>query len=114
MRTNLSCCLGLIDNGQHKSTNRLLVLVPHERSHGIMRILENLCMLLLKALKMRAIKDTMAFVADSIGGTKCAPAQMSWHLGHPNPALLNRQGMSTHPKMENGSELCHRKGQLIS
>ncbi len=22
MRTNLSCCLGLIDNGQHKSTNR--------------------------------------------------------------------------------------------
>ncbi len=30
MRTNLSCCLGLIDNGQYKSTNRLLVLVPHD------------------------------------------------------------------------------------
>ncbi len=41
MRTNLSCCLGLIDNGQYKSTNRLLVLVPHERPHGIMRILKN-------------------------------------------------------------------------
>ncbi len=39
MRTNLSCCLGLTDNGQYKSTNRLLVLVPHERPHGIMRIL---------------------------------------------------------------------------
>ncbi len=61
MRTKLSCCLGLIDNnGQHNGTNRLLVLVPHERSHDIMRILENLCTLLPKALKMRAIKDTMA------------------------------------------------------
>ncbi len=64
MRTNLSdrCCLGLIDNGQYKSTNELQVPVPDERpglsavSHGIMRILENLCMLLPKALKMRAIK----------------------------------------------------------
>ncbi len=42
MRTNLSCCLGLIDNGQHKSTNRLLVPVPHERSHGIM-IIDQTC-----------------------------------------------------------------------
>ncbi len=53
MRTNLSSCLGLIDNGQYKSTKRLLVLMPHERPHGIMRILEILCMLLPKALKMR-------------------------------------------------------------
>ncbi len=90
MRTNLSCCLGLIDKGQHKGTNRLLVIVPHERSQGIMRVLENLCMLLPKALKMRAIKDTMVLAADSIAGTKCAPAQMSWHLGHLNLALLNR------------------------
>ncbi len=47
----------LIDNGQQKSTNRLLVLVPHERSHGLMRtmrIMEPPCMLLPKALKMRA------------------------------------------------------------
>ncbi len=63
-------------NGQHKSTNRL-ILVPHDRSHGFMRILENLCMLLPKVLKMRATKDTMALVADSIDGTKRAPAQMS-------------------------------------
>ncbi len=55
----------------------------------------------------------MALVADSIGGTKHAPAQMSWHLRHLKPALLNRQGISTHPKMENGSELCHWKGQLM-
>ena len=37
-----------------------------------MKIPENLCMLLQKALKMRAIKHTMALIADSIGGTKCA------------------------------------------
>ncbi len=55
MRANLSCCLDLIDNGQYKSTNRNVVLVPHERSHDIMRILENPCMLLPEALKMRAI-----------------------------------------------------------
>ncbi len=78
-----------------------------------MRIPENLCMLLSKALKMRAIKHTMALITDSSGRTKCAPAQMPWHLRHLNPALLNRQGMSTHPKMENGSELCHWKGQLV-
>ncbi len=78
-----------------------------------MRIPENLCMLLPKALKMRAIKHTMALITDSSGRTKCAPAQMPWHLRHLNPALLNRQGMSTHPKMENGSELCHWKGQLV-
>ncbi len=104
MRTNLSYSLGLIDNGQHKSTNRLLALVPHDRPHGVMRIPENLCMLLPKALKMGAIKHTMAFITDSSGRTKCAPAQMPWHLRHLNPALLNRQGMSTHPKTENGSE----------
>ncbi len=32
---------------------RLLVLVPHETPHGIMRIQENLCMLLPKALKLQ-------------------------------------------------------------
>ncbi len=100
MRTNLSIWLGLIDNGQHKSTNRLLVLVPHDRPHGVMRIPENLCMLLPKALKMRAIKHTMALITDSIGRTQCAPAQMPLHLRHLNPALLNRQGMSIHSKMD--------------
>ncbi len=78
-----------------------------------MRIPENHCMLLPKALKMRAIKHTMALITDSIVCTKCAPAQMPWHLRHLNPALLNRQGMGTHPKMDNGSELCHWKGQLV-
>ncbi len=79
MRTNLSCRLGLIDNGQYKSTNRPLFLVPHKRSHGTKTTLETLGMLLPNALKMkmRATKDTMApaLVADCIGGTKCASVQ---------------------------------------
>ncbi len=85
----------------------------HKRD--LMRILEYLCMLLPKPMKMkmRAIKDTMALIAVGIGSTEWASAQMSWYLGHPNAALLNRQRMSTHPKMENGPELCQRKGQLM-
>ncbi len=68
--------------------------MPHDKPHGVMRIPENQCMLLPKAQKMRAIKQTMALITDSIGCTKCAPAQMPWHLRHLNPALLNRQGMN--------------------
>ncbi len=40
--TETYICLGLIDDGQHKSTNRLLVLVPHDRPHGVMRIHQGL------------------------------------------------------------------------
>ncbi len=82
-RTDLPWCLGLfpIDNGQHEDTNRLLamVLVPHERPHGIMRTLENPCMLLpllSKALKMRAAKGIVTLVANNIGCTKLAAAQL--------------------------------------
>ncbi len=74
----LSEARALIDNGQHKSTyklRRILFLVPNDGPLGIMRILEDLCMLLPKALKIRAIKDTMALLADSIGGT------CQWYLG---------------------------------
>ena len=76
LRTNLAWCLGLIDNGQQKGKDRLLVLVPNERPHGIMRILENLHMLLPKALKTRAINLATSAI-------------VSGHPGHPNPALLN-------------------------
>ena len=45
--------------------------------------------------------------------TKRASAHMLGYPGHPNPPLPNWQGMSTQPKMKHGSELCHRKRQLI-
>ncbi len=77
-----------------------------------MRILEKFCMLPTKTLKTRAVKDTMVLVAHSTGGTQCASAQMSWHLWHPAPALLNWQGVGTHPKMDNGPEKARRPSQL--
>ncbi len=46
-----------------------------ERSHDIMKILETICIMrlskLTNALKMMAIGDTVALVADNTGGTKC-------------------------------------------
>ncbi len=51
-----------------------MVLVLHERPHGIMTILASICMPLpdaLKYLKMRAIKDITALVAHCTGGTTC-------------------------------------------
>ncbi len=75
----------------------LLFLVPHETSHGIMGILENSCMLLPKALKMRT-PDTqwlkwlqwcslpIALVAQNVHRRKAL--RWLWYLGHPNPALL--------------------------
>ncbi len=69
-------------------------------------------MLLPKALRMRAIKDAMVLIADSIGGTKCAPANVV-APGASQSCLDNRQEMSTHRKMEDGPELCHWRGQLM-
>ncbi len=64
MRTNpdLLCCLGLIDNGQYKSTNRLLVVVPHERPHGIMEFvsLDQKCVCALVLASTGTGPDVMA------------------------------------------------------
>ncbi len=61
MRTTVSSCLGLSDNGKYKS--RPLVLVPYDRPQSIMTILEGFCILLPKALQIRAIKDTLTLTA---------------------------------------------------
>ena len=53
MRTNLSSCLGLFHNGQNHSTNRLLILVPHEGTHGTMRLIKQLRMFRPKIIKVR-------------------------------------------------------------
>ncbi len=77
MRTTLSGCLGLSDDGQHKGTSKLLVIVPHATPHGTMRVLEKLCMLLPEALKMRAINDTMVLIV------RCGSCQVLkvWVMG---------------------------------
>ncbi len=66
-----------------------------------MRIPENQCTLLPKAQKMRAIKQTMALITDSIGCTKCAPAQI---LGVPSPFSGGR--------IRNAGDLAFRKAML--
>ena len=110
MRTNLSSRLGLIHNGQNHSTNRLLILVPHEGTHGTTRLTKQLRMFRPKITKMRAIKEAMPLISNSPCGAKGASAQMSWHSWPIKPALLNWQSMCAHLKwridlsflMENG------------
>ncbi len=62
-----------MDNGQDKSTNRLLVFLPHDRSHGTERIPENLWMLFNAAAaegsENEVNQTSMALIAKSIGGT---------------------------------------------
>ena len=84
--------LGLFDNGLYKRTNKILVLMPHDRLHespgrGLNAVAEG--------CEIRAVKDTLALVAHSVGGPKCASAQLFCYPGPSNPALLNWQGVST-------------------
>ncbi len=67
MTTNPSGRLSLPDNGGHRDTNKLLVLVPHETPHDTSRVLEKSCMLLPRIPKIRVIKDTVALIAHSTG-----------------------------------------------
>ena len=93
MRTNLSSCLGLIHNGQNHSTNRLLIFVPHEGTHGTMCLIKQLRMVRPKITKMRAIKEAMPLIPNSPCGAEGASAQMPWHSWPVKPALLNWQSM---------------------
>ena len=85
MRTNLASCLGLIHNGKNHSTNRFLILVPHEGTHGTMCLINQLKQLrmvrpkITKITKMRAIKKAMPLIPNSPGGAEGASAQMPRH-----------------------------------
>ena len=113
------------------NTSRLLVRVQHailsaaERPHDIMEILEKICIMrlsrLAKALKVTAIEDTVALVADNMGGAKWASAQMSWYPGHPNPDFsppppplppppARQCSISTHPKRNIKLSFATRRG----
>ena len=93
MRTNLSSCLGLIHNGQNHSTNRLLIFVPHEGTHGTMCLIKQLRMVRPKTTKMRAIKEAMPLIPNGLCGAEGASAQLPWHSWPIKPALLNWQSM---------------------
>ncbi len=88
--------------------------MPHGTPHSTLKMLQRLCILLPRIPLMRAIKDTMALVAHSMGVTNpgCICSNILVPLAF-NPALLSRQGVSTHAYMDNWPELCHQKRQLI-
>ena len=54
-----------------------------------MGVTKELCMLLPKNTKARAIKNTVPLITNSSSGAECAPAQVSGHTQSPKPALLN-------------------------
>ena len=80
-------------------TNGFLVLVPHERLHGAISILEQRPELPTNVRKMRAVKDVMPLIAYCMRIAQCAPAQLPGDHWPGKPALLNRQGMGAHPKL---------------
>ena len=86
MRTNLSSRLGLIHNGQNHSTNRLLILVPHEGTHGTMCLTKQLRMFRPKITKMRAIKEAMPLIP--MGTAAIQRENECLTLGHLDPIIV--------------------------
>ena len=93
MRTDLCSCLGHLQNGCEAMANSLLVLMPHEHTHGAFSILKQIGILSPDGTKVRAVKNVMKLIANSLSATKVAPTEMAGEAGPNKPALLNRQRM---------------------
>ena len=76
----------LLGNGYH-----LLVLMPHEQTHGAFSILKQIGILSPDGTKARAVKNVMKLIANSLSVAKVAPTEMAGEAGLNKPALLNRQ-----------------------
>ena len=93
MRTDLCSCLGHLQNGCEAMANSLLVLMPHEQTHGAFSILKQIGILSPDGTKARAVKNVMKLIANSLSVAKVAPTEMAGEAGPNKPALLNRQRM---------------------
>ena len=93
MRTDLCSCLGHLQNGCEAMANSLLVLMPHEQTHGAFSILKQIGILSPDGTKARAVKNVMKHIANSLSVAKVAPTEMAGEAGPNKPALLNRQRM---------------------
>lgn len=89
MGKNLSLCLGRANNGQYQSAYRLLMLVPHEKIHCTMGIIEKLYMLLPRNTNegnnKRNAELAVDFVqGDSLNGTSSASEEetITEHRAH--------------------------------
>ena len=72
MRTDLCSCLGHLQNGCEAMANSLLVLMPHEQTHGASSILKQIEILSPDGTKARAVKNVMKLIPDSLSVTKVA------------------------------------------
>ena len=93
MRTDLCSCLGHMQNGCEAMANSLLVLMPHEQTHGAVSILKQIGILSPDGTKARAVKHVMKLIANSLSVAKVAPTEIAGEAGPHKPALFNRQRM---------------------
>ena len=93
--------------------NSLLVLMPHEQTHGAFSILKQIGILSPERTKARAVKNVMKLIANSLSVAKVAPMEMVGEAGPNKPALLNRQRMWPQPKLHQGPKPCDAHRQLI-
>ena len=91
MRTDLCSCLGHLQNGCEAMANSLLVLMPHEQTHGAFSILKQIGILSPDGTKARAVTNVMKLIANSQSVAKVAPTEID---------MLNDEGqwtkLSTH------------------
>lgn len=66
MMTDLCSCLGHLQNGCEAMANSLLVLMPHEQTHGAFNILKQIGILSPDVTKARAVKNVMKLIANSL------------------------------------------------
>ena len=73
--------------------NSLLVLMPHEQTHGAFSILKQIGILSPDGTQTRAVKNVMKLIANSLSVAKVASTEMAGEARPNKPALLNRQRM---------------------
>ena len=62
-----------LQNGCEAMANSLLVLMPHEQTHGAFSILKQIGILSPDGTKARAVKNVMKLIANSLSVAKVAP-----------------------------------------
>ncbi len=67
--TDLFQCLGLCTDGQYESRDSVLVFVPHQCPHGIIKELWKAQPV---AIKMQTLKNAVPLINQGPTGAKCA------------------------------------------
>ena len=70
MRTDVCPCLDRLQNGCEAMADSLLVLMPHEQTHGAFSILKQIGILSPDGTKARAVKNVMKLIANTLSAAK--------------------------------------------